>query len=202
MYHSKKILIVGAGGIGSWLAFNLNNLLQTGQLSDVGITIADADDVELKNLPYQNYTSEDVFDNKAECTVQKYKEHSGVWTALTRYVTDPSDLENYDLVISAVDNTKFRKMLFNECVGKKMWIDLRAEGTTVAAFLEHPDNTLEKMLATVKVEKENQSCQRSFDMEAGTIQLGNKIIAAIGAQYVLNWSRGINPAYPSLMLNI
>ena len=53
----KKILIVGAGGIGSWLAANLYESERHGQLEDVSIFFADHDTVEPDNLTCLLYTS-------------------------------------------------------------------------------------------------------------------------------------------------
>ena len=51
LMQQKNILIVGAGGIGSWLAFNLFKLQEAGQLKQVrSITLADPDTVEMKNI--------------------------------------------------------------------------------------------------------------------------------------------------------
>ena len=53
--NNAKILIVGAGGIGSWLCYFLHNLNNVYQLHDVSITVADGDTVEKKNLRYQKF---------------------------------------------------------------------------------------------------------------------------------------------------
>ena len=57
---NKKILIIGAGGIGSFLI----PLLDKVRL--YSIEVADPDKVELKNLTYQNFTTHDIGENKAE----------------------------------------------------------------------------------------------------------------------------------------
>ena len=46
----RKILVIGAGGIGSYLISFLNNL----DLYDIQVN--DDDKVETKNLTYQNFT--------------------------------------------------------------------------------------------------------------------------------------------------
>ena len=48
----RKVLVIGAGGIGSFLI----PLLDKVELYN--ITVADPDKVERKNLPYQNFTEE------------------------------------------------------------------------------------------------------------------------------------------------
>jgi molybdopterin/thiamine biosynthesis adenylyltransferase len=186
----KKLLIVGAGGIGSWLTSHLYELDRHSQLGGLSITVADDDTVDSKNLSYQNYGTEDITDYKVESLAARY----GI-NGLVKKVVDKSDLDNYDCIISAVDNTSFRKLLFKEASNTQIyWIDLRSEGTSVAAFSKHKKNTVPRMLDTIPKEQENQSCQRAFELESGIVQNGNKIVAAIGAQYILNWLRGeINP---------
>ena len=50
----RKILVIGAGGIGSYLISFLNNL----DLYEIQVN--DDDKVETKNLTYQNFSEEDV----------------------------------------------------------------------------------------------------------------------------------------------
>ena len=73
--RDAKILIVGAGGIGSWLCYflyNLENHKQFGRNNTINIVVADPDTVEEKNLSYQNFDMEDITDNKAKVMEAKY----------------------------------------------------------------------------------------------------------------------------------
>ena len=59
----RKLLIIGAGGIGSYLASFLERISEERQaLYD--ITIYDDDKVEEKNLSYQNFNVEDIGKSK------------------------------------------------------------------------------------------------------------------------------------------
>ena len=60
----KKILVVGAGGIGSWLAATFYHLKQHTQLPDTHFTFADDDTVDTPNLSYQNFDEDDFMDFK------------------------------------------------------------------------------------------------------------------------------------------
>ena len=62
--EDKKILIVGAGGIGSWLCYFLHDLQEHDQLNNTWITVADGDTVEKKNLRYQKFSIDDITFNK------------------------------------------------------------------------------------------------------------------------------------------
>lgn len=166
----------------------LYELERHNQLKDAEITIADDDTVENKNLTYQNFGLEDLTEEKAESLSARFG-----FGARVERITDPKSFKYFDCIVSAVDNAKFRRMLFKAADknDELFWIDLRCEGRTIAAFTKHKVNTLKKMLATVPKEdnEEDGSCQLEYELSAGIIQNGNKIIAAIGSQYILNWLR-------------
>lgn len=190
----KKVLIVGAGGIGSWLCFFIHNLNEFHQFSNCSFTIADYDTVDLKNLKYQNFNKTDLTDYKAEVLGLRYK-----MDILVKKIEKEEELAKYDCIVSAVDGTAFRKLLFKFVYKEEnkniYWIDLRSEGRTIAFYTKHPQNNLEKMLNTLpENDKENGSCQLEFELENNIIQNGNKIVAAIGSQLLLNWYRNeFNP---------
>ena len=76
----RKLLIIGAGGIGSYLASFLERISERRQaLYD--ITIYDDDKVEEKNLSYQNFNVEDIGKSKVRVLGNKigimYKEGHG-----------------------------------------------------------------------------------------------------------------------------
>tara|TARA_B110000196_G_C21081842_1_gene632890 strand:+ start:146 stop:736 length:591 start_codon:yes stop_codon:yes gene_type:complete len=190
--NSKNILIVGAGGIGSWLCYFLWDLQNCSQLFDSSFTIADGDTVEKKNLKYQKFEIDDITDNKALCMEAKYG-----FNSIDKLINTSEDLLTYDCIISCVDNTSFRRMMFNTCIKTgKYFIDLRSEGTTIMALTKHKKNDIETLLATIPEEVQDASCQRPFELEGGIIQQGNKIIAGVGSQFVLNYIReDKNPAF-------
>jgi len=200
-----NVIIVGLGGIGSWLVNRLYWLSENEQFkSDSTFQVIgfDADTVELKNLRYQNFNAEDIFESKSASLDWRYESISkSKWfTGVNKKILEARQLDEYKpaIIVSAVDNLKFRKLMFDTYnVGSPVyWIDLRSEGKTVVALTKHADHTpafLEEMV-TGDQEAEG-SCQLAKDIEANTIQMGNQIIANIGAQYILNRFRGQpNPA--------
>jgi len=186
----QKILIVGVGGIGSWLASKLNWLTEQGQIS-AEIHAYDHDEVEEKNIRYQDFTVDDLYENKAMALDMRFDTDNRWFFGHDQKVLDSSVFEGYHLVVSAVDNLKFRKLMYEEC--GSFWIDLRSEGRTIVAVAKHPKNTPEILENLVKGDLEHEgSCQLQSDLDAGRVQMGNQIIANIGAQLILNWSRDEN----------
>lgn len=154
---------------------------------DIQIVVWDDDTVDTKNLKYQNFQEFDLSDNKSEVIGLRYDFDYEI-----ERIEDETTLNGYDVVIAAVDNSQFRKKLYNwaEKNPEAYWIDLRSEGRSVAFFTKHKTNTLEKMLETLAdTPEEGTSCQLAYELEKGIIQQGNKVIAAIGSQLFLNYLR-------------
>ena len=109
----RKILVIGAGGIGSYLISFLDNL----NLYDIQVN--DDDKVETKNLTYQNFGDEDVGKHKVDCM----KRHASIKFASPYPILTPNQLEGFDLVVCCVDNLGTRRMLYNSNV---KWLDLES----------------------------------------------------------------------------
>lgn len=188
----RKVLIVGAGGIGSHLSYNIFELNKFGQFSNVDFTLADDDTVDKKNLGYQKFEFQDQTDSKSEVLAIRYN-----FNSIKARIESTALFKNYECIVSAVDNTVFRKLLFNYSDSHRdlYWIDLRSKGRTVAAYTKSQKTTVDFMMKTLpKEEVEEGSCQFEYELNAGILQLGNKISACIGAQYLLNWYRNdLNP---------
>ncbi len=190
----KKILILGAGGIGSMFSSRIYDLVIKRQINinDSEFFIADNDNVKLENIQNnQKFDKEDLMMNKAEAIAKKHG-----FVAIKKKIETEEELKDYDVFVICVDNKKARELIFNYCNKNpdKYFIDLRAEGRGVAAFTTCKENTIEKLLKTLPDDDESGSCQRKADKEQGIFQLGSVIIAEIGAQLLLNNLREeINP---------
>lgn len=131
----KNILIIGAGGTGSWFAPKLVKILNDGYRkgllrAKMNVVFADADHVEEKNLIRQNFIEPDIEKNKAQVLAERYSPAANdniTIGYIDKYLVDskykiPSGKESYfmdfkdlpsnikpNLVINLIDNAKTRK---------------------------------------------------------------------------------------------
>ena len=184
-----KILIIGCGGVGSWLVQEIAEAVKQEQIEPTArFDIADNDIVELKQITYQNFTFKDIGKYKAVALADRYKEYAFIRPVKER-ILKREQLNGYDLVICCADNTLVRELLFRYChENNKDFIDLRAGGRYIMAFQK---SSLKTDLATLDLaDRTNGSCQKDEDTEKGWVQNGNKIVAMVGIQMLLNYLRG------------
>tara|TARA_R110002051_G_scaffold9429_1_gene37221 strand:- start:169 stop:723 length:555 start_codon:yes stop_codon:yes gene_type:complete len=169
----RKIMIIGAGGIGSFLIPLLN---KTGLYK---ITVYDPDTVEKKNIPYQNFEVEDVNKNKV-AVMNKYQ---SVINAQPFPILTEKQMEGFDMVVSCVDNLECRRTLYRSGIE---WLDLRAQGRNAAlvSFLADP-----KQYDTLLAGPEGSfSCQGdSWDGSTKNVHFMQVAIAGFGAQWIQRW---------------
>ena len=172
----RKILIIGAGGIGSFLT----PLLDKVGLYD--ITVADPDIVENKNLPYQNFKKGHIGQNKAS-VMREYESvnHASKFPILTE-----KQMTGYDLVICCVDNLGVRRTLYNTTL---KWLDLRAQGRNAALISHKADAKMYDML--LAGEDGSFSCQGdSWDGTNKNVHFMQVAIAGLGAQWTQRFFNG------------
>ena len=181
----NKLAIIGCGGIGSYLITSLSDLIKKDiagldEINVMGIDIFDYDLVEERNLNYQNFQIEDLDRNKAEVLADRtgYK-------ARTEKIERAEQVVGYDLVVICADNNEVRKIIYE---AGRPFIDLRANGKTIMAYLTQKDDP--EYLELTKDNGQKGSCQRSEDIEERHIQCGNRIVAEIGCQFLADYLRG------------
>tara|TARA_R100001510_G_scaffold54034_1_gene56250 strand:- start:22 stop:579 length:558 start_codon:yes stop_codon:yes gene_type:complete len=167
----KKILVIGTGGIGSFLVPLLD------RMGEYAITVADPDKVEKKNLLYQNFLPLHIGQNKAQCMQDM---HINVVNCSRYPILTAKQMEGYDLVVSCVDNLGVRRTLYN--TGLK-WLDLRAQGRNAALVSHEADVSLYDTLLAGP--EGSFSCQaNNWDGSGKSVNLMNAMIAGAGAQWI------------------
>jgi len=176
-----KVKIVGAGGIGSYLAHHIDRLIELNQISNKSFTFYDDDIVELKNILYQNFESSDIDSLKTKALSLKYFNVEFEDKRLTK-----DDLKEADLVVLCADNNLIRRQAwenFNE--NRIRFIDSRANGRAIGIFSSDTDN----YEATLSKGDKSSSCQNPFQIAKKEIEYGNVVIASMLAQSILNFHR-------------
>ncbi|NJD75749.1 MAG: hypothetical protein FIB08_01450 [Candidatus Methanoperedens sp.] len=186
-----KCLILGAGGIGSFLVAEVCRLIEIEQIDpNTELFVADNDMVEMAQVKYQNFTFEDAGLNKAQALAKRFKLVS--ITAIKDRIKSEKQLKGYDLIVLCVDNDPTRELVIKYCFSKNVdFLDLRSSGRIVSAFPK-----LEKASDNLKfIDSDDAvcySCQDRNNLLVGRIDEGNKIVALIGVQMLLNKLRGLN----------
>jgi len=171
----RKVLVIGAGGIGSFLI----PLLDKVGLYD--ITVADPDKVETKNLAYQNFREGDVNLYK----VSSMKARFNSVELISKYpILSEKQMQGYDLIICCVDNIGLRRTMYN-CKDLK-WLDLRAQGRNAAMVSYTADPAMYDTL--LAGEERSFSCQGdSWDGSNKGVHFMQVAIAGMGAQWIQRW---------------
>tara|TARA_R100000353_G_scaffold50505_1_gene40062 strand:- start:23750 stop:24307 length:558 start_codon:yes stop_codon:yes gene_type:complete len=173
----RKVLVIGAGGIGSFLIPLLD------KVGLYEITVADPDSVEGKNIPYQNFNLGHVSRNKAAIMAENYDSVSNgsEYPILTK-----KQMQGYDLVICCVDNLSVRRTLYNTSI---KWLDLRAQGRNAALVSHKADPKMYDML--LAGEEGSFSCQGdSWDGTNKGVHFMQVAIAGLGAQWSQRFFNG------------
>jgi len=185
----RKILVIGAGGIGSFLIPTLDKV----KLYD--ITVADPDVVESKNLPYQNFNADNVGQNKALVMEYNYETTN---KAIKFPILTEKQMQGYDLVICCVDNLGVRKTLYNTSV---KWLDLRAQGRNAALVSYKADPKMYDML--LAGEERSFSCQGdSWNGSNEGVHFMQVAIAGMGAQWIQRWFQNNDEVKDYMVVNI
>lgn len=128
MYNEKHtnnhIIIIGAGGTGSWFAQFLSKIKENNV-----VTIIDGDIVEPKNLKRQNFLTSHIDQNKAQAVGSLYDFNIG-----EEYLKSADELlevasmvpDARQIIVGAVDNNASRKIIHDFMQmydGDAVWVD-------------------------------------------------------------------------------
>lgn len=185
MKDNLKIAVIGLNGIGSYFVRGLSELIKKDiagldKINVMGIDLFDFDTIEEKNFSYTIYDIEHLGRNKAEVLA----EMTG-YKARAEKIERAEQLADYDLVVLAVDNNEVRNLIYEAGI---KFLDLRAKGKSIMVYLGQKEDT--EYLELTKDTGEKGGCQYEKDIEDRTIELGNRIVAEIGLQYLVDYCRG------------
>ena len=136
----RKVMIIGAGGIGSYLVSFLN------RVGIYDITVFDDDNVERKNLPTQNFHLGAIGEKKVDSILLA---HENTVQTEPFPVLVEKQLHGYDLVICCADNLGIRRLVYRQGFGadcQNKWLDLRSQGRNGAIISYMTD---EKLMTTL-----------------------------------------------------
>ena len=184
----RNILIIGAGGIGSYLASFLERVSEKRQPL-YNITINDEDKVEEKNLSYQNFKTEDVGKHKVSVVGNKIGIIPAITTRDEYNVLASKQMQGYDLVVCCVDNLAARRLMYKEGHGEDCpvkWLDLRAQGRN-GVLISYKVNPI--LIPTLLTGAEGSfSCQGGdWDGSAKDINTMHIVMAGIASQWIQRW---------------
>lgn len=135
---TKRIAIVGAGSIGGWTALCL------GKLGCKDITVFDFDTVEIHNAGSQVFKSADDGMDKTQALEERlsFLLEENIKTVNLKMEGDAfKQLENFDIVIGAVDNMTTRQQLSKHLAGKNiLYIDGRMAANAIEVYPVHMNN--------------------------------------------------------------
>ena len=193
---NTRILIIGAGGIGSLLAEHVTRAFAFSGLNELignlEVTLMDGDVIESRNLPHQQFGHSDQSLPKA-VVIQQRLESAGMTigtgvelAGIAENFSAETDLSKYDLVVVAVDREEPRNLVH---ANAKHWLDLRARGDGFVMWSYQDDLPVLDCMPKLP-EGTSTSCQLEEAVETGNIQFGFALAAAHGAQWIVQWLRG------------
>lgn len=154
------ILIIGAGGIGSWTALTL------AKMGCSNITVVDHDTVETHNIPSQFYKTDQIGWYKVNALKDNIKEFTDIEINPIFGKYDEVKLETKPrVIICAVDSLKTRKEIWDSLQTEDHWdcfIDARMGGETLRLFvinpLHEPSVTKYEKSLTSKAKAHEEQC--------------------------------------------
>ena len=202
---NTRILLVGAGSIGSYAAMALS------KMGIEMITAVDFDDVEEENLNAQVYSPTHVGKSKVTALREAIVDQTGMDICYyscrydRRFVSNPflkHSIENkeYEIVITAVDCLDARKMIFEDLAGSAHIIDPRMaieeiavhytpKGITDTAKKQHLDNGFSRNEDAIQEPCTNKSIAYTALLAGGLVAKVVKDILVGGMSYkFLTWN--------------
>ena len=182
---TKKVLVVGAGGIGTTFVDLLVPALERTALN-AEITLMDGDVVEASNLGHQRFTQEQIGMYKVSALSSRHTgrgEHVEL-IPITDNLRTAEQLLGYDLVVVCVDSPEPRRLVHSLDVP---WIDLRCSGDGWMILSSDSDRALVEQMTP---DHQPMSCQVEGALDAGNLEFGFSVAGTFGAQWLVQNLRG------------
>lgn len=182
---TKKVLVVGAGGIGTTFVDLLVPALERTALN-AEITLMDGDVVEASNLGHQRFTQEQIGMYKVSALSSRHTgrgEHVEL-IPITDNLRTAEQLLGYDLVVVCVDRPEPRRLVHALDVP---WIDLRCSGDGWMILSSDSDAALVEQMTP---DHQPMSCQVEGALDAGNLEFGFSVAGTFGAQWLVQNLRG------------
>jgi len=165
----SRVLVIGAGGIGSWVVALLS------RIGFDDITVYDNDTVDEVNLGYQFFRDSDVGKPKVEALRDFIKDFSGVEITAVNKLYKSGDYK--EVVICGVDSMKTRHDIWKQMKMKpqvKCYVDARMGGENLAIYTINPTDTdeiklYEEQLYPPEEAEEGPCSAKSIMYNVGTI---------------------------------
>jgi len=183
--RNSKIVIVGTGGLGSFIGLLL------ARMQPKELIIIDYDKVEESNLERQAlYSFNDIGKNKITCAKKVLSEFCNV-TAIEEKVTTKNIKDiipiDVDLVMDCVDNTCARKAINKYCRENKInWIHAAImQQTGILAFFNNTDESEENTTGCFECYNQNKQGQKGS--ETGVLNSSVATISSMSANIAINF---------------
>ena len=127
---NTPVLIVGAGGIGSYLALWLSRM-------QLQITLMDNDVIDETNMSGQHYNTDDIGKPKVEAIAEQIENFSNCEVRAINGLFD-ENTPTFPIMFSAVDNMKTRKTMFDAWKKRKdreVFIDGRMTAENIQVYI-------------------------------------------------------------------
>lgn len=201
-----KIVQIGCGGTGSWLAQDIARILRSLKNPRIEYLIFDPDVVEAKNVQRQNFCDAEIGRNKAVSMASRLTYGWGVLVTGVPQTFTTAKSFSYGpiLIVGCVDNAAARRMIHKTVAQRSdtWWLDCGNHASSGQVLLGNTNTTLKMADQFPFVRKANklpspslqhpellrerrkvvESCAEIVDPQGLTV---NRMVAAIAADYIM-----------------
>lgn len=154
-FGKQHVLVLGCGGIGSWVAFILSRI-------GCAVTVFDMDLIETHNLGGQMFGTANIGQYKTEAIVNICAQFSGMGLMMTEGAYDEQSYAS-QVMVSAFDNMKSRKLAFDKWVKHVETLSEPAQKQSI--FMDGRLLAEDYQVYAVTIDKKEEFIKTLFDVE-------------------------------------